>query len=359
MEAILFIGIQATGKSSFYKERFFRSHVRISLDQVRTRNRERTLVGACLRTGQPFVVDNTNPRRQDRDRYIQSARDSGFRVVGYYFQSEIKAALQRNSERDDADRIPDKGVLGTYGQLEVPRIDGRSFTRLTRELQDFEAPYDERFRDCMVAAVRRLLECGFGVVYGYTQSDEISLLFRRDELTFGRKLRKYNSILAGEASATFTHELGAPAAFDCRISQLPTEKDVVDYFRWRQEDAHRNALSGHCYWLLRGQGMSDREATRQLDGTSVAARNELLFENGINFNELPSWQKRGIGLYWETFEKPGRNPKTGEEVTATRRRVKVDIELPMKEAYGEFVRDMVRRAQPAFADVTQAEGRPS
>ncbi len=228
----------------------------------------------------------------------------------------------------------------------VARIDGRSFTRLARELQDFEAPYDLRFRDCMVAAARRLMECGFGVVYGYTQSDEISLLFRRDEQTFGRKLRKYNSILAGEASAAFTHALGAPAAFDCRVCQLPTAKHVVDYFRWRQQDAYRNALSGHCYWLLRGQGASEREATQRLNGTSVADRNELLFQNGANFNELPLWQKRGIGLYWESYEKTGRNPKTGRVRSATRRRLTVDLELPLREAYGAFVGELVREASP-------------
>ncbi|MCZ7685191.1 MAG: guanylyltransferase [Sandaracinaceae bacterium] len=175
----------------------------------------------------------------------------------------------------------------------VARLDGRSFTRLTREILALDAPYDEHFRDCMIAALRHLMECGFGVVYGYTQSDEISLLFRQDANTFGRKLRKLESILAGEASAAFTHALGRPAAFDGRISQLPAEADVVDYFRWRQEDAHRNALSGHCYWLLRSEGRSDREATEELEGASVAARNELLFQRGVVFDALPSWQKRG------------------------------------------------------------------
>ncbi|MCA9610804.1 MAG: guanylyltransferase [Myxococcales bacterium] len=228
------------------------------------------------------------------------------------------------------------------GIFMVARIDGRSFTHLTKVEHAFEAPYDERFRDCMVATTRRLMECGFGVVYAYTQSDEISLLFGRDERTFGRKLRKYCSVLAGEASAAFTHALGSPAAFDCRVSQLPAEGDVVDYFRWRQEDAHRNALAGHCYWLLRRQGESDTEATRRLDGASVAARNELLFTNGIQFDRLPSWQKRGVGLYWERYEKVGTNPRTGLEVAATRRRIAVDLELPMKDAYDHFVRGMLR-----------------
>lgn len=227
------------------------------------------------------------------------------------------------------------------GIFMVARIDGRSFTRLTKEVHRFDAPYDERFRDCMITTVQHLMQCGFGVVYGYTQSDEISLLLDRDELAFGRKLRKYDSVLAGEASAAFTHALGAPAAFDCRISQLPTEKDVVDYFRWRQEDAHRNALSGHCYWLLRGQGESEGRATKRLNGTSVAERNELLFQHGINFNELPSWQKRGVGVVWERYEKAARNPKTGQEVSASRRRLAVDMELPMKEEYESFVRALL------------------
>ncbi|MEM9193955.1 MAG: tRNA(His) guanylyltransferase Thg1 family protein [Myxococcota bacterium] len=231
------------------------------------------------------------------------------------------------------------------GIFMVARVDGRSFTRLVRKLEDFEAPYDERFRDCMVATLRRLMNCGFGVVYGYTQSDEISLLFRRDERAFGRRLRKYNSILAGEASAAFTHALGAPASFDCRISQLPSSRDVVDYFCWRQQDAHRNALSGHCYWLLRGQGSSDREATNRLDGLSVARRNQLLFEHGINFNELPTWQKRGIGVFWESYEKPGENPQTGQAVVAHRRRLAVDADLPMKDEYRAFVVERVEAAE--------------
>lgn len=74
-----------------------------------------------------------------------------------------------------------------------------------------------------------------------TESDEISLLFEQDERLFGRKLRKYNSTLAGEASATFSLLLGKRATFDCRISQLPNSSLVVDYFRWRSEDAGRNS----------------------------------------------------------------------------------------------------------------------
>lgn len=230
------------------------------------------------------------------------------------------------------------------GIFMVARIDGRSFTRLTREVHRFEAPYDVRFRDHMVATVEHLMVCGFRAVYGYTQSDEISLLFHRDEAAFERKLRKFDSILAGEASAFFSLRLGAAAVFDCRISQLPTEQLVVDYFRWRQEDATRNALNSHCYWLLRKEGMGEREATGKLLGLSVSAKNELLFGRGINFAKLPPWQRRGVGLYWENYEKAGRNPKTGQTSKATRRRIAVDDQLPIRRDYERFVCDRLIEA---------------
>lgn len=117
------------------------------------------------------------------------------------------------------------------GLYMVARLDGRSFTRLTKEVHQFEAPFDPRFRDLMVETAEHLMgACGFSMVYGYTESDEISLLFGLDENGFGRKLRKLISILAGEASAKFSLALGSLAAFDCRISELPSVELVVDYF---------------------------------------------------------------------------------------------------------------------------------
>jgi tRNA(His) guanylyltransferase len=220
----------------------------------------------------------------------------------------------------------------------VARLDGRSFTRLTKETHKFEAPYDERFRDLMLGTVEHLMDCGFKVLYGYTQSDEISLLFAPEEDSFNRKLRKLGSVLAGEASARFSLLLGDIGVFDCRISQLPSAALVVDYFRWRNEDAHRNALNAHSYWCLRKDGKTVKQATGAVSGLSVAEKNELLFRHDINFNELPNWQKRGAGVYWEDYRKPGRNPKTGEAVTALRRRLKRDLELPMGDEYSAFVR---------------------
>jgi tRNA(His) 5'-end guanylyltransferase len=226
----------------------------------------------------------------------------------------------------------------------VARIDGRSFSRLTHVTEGFDAPYDARFRDCMVATLVHLVtSCGFSVLFGYTQSDEMSLLFRQDETLFGRKLRKYLSVLAGEASAKFSLELGRLGAFDARISQLPDVERVVDYFRWRHEDAHRNALNGHSYWLLRRQGLDDHEATTRLKGVSVADRNELLFKAGINFNDVPAWQKRGIGVLWESEAREEGHEREEGERRVPKRRAVVRHDLPMKSEFDELVRGITLR----------------
>lgn len=129
METIVFIGVQATGKSTFYKQRFFRTHVRVNLDMLRTRHRERRLIAACLETRQPFVVDNTNPEPADRARYIDPARRAGFRIVGYYFQSALADALRRNAARAPQERIPEVGIRGTHARLVLPSV-GEGFDAL-------------------------------------------------------------------------------------------------------------------------------------------------------------------------------------------------------------------------------------
>jgi predicted kinase len=123
MEAVILIGIQGSGKSTFFRERFFDTHVRINLDLLRTRHREKLLLRACLEGKQDFVVDNTNVTAADRQRYIVPAKESRFIVTGYYFSSRLDEALARNRQRIGKQRIPDKGVAGTYKRLELPGLD--------------------------------------------------------------------------------------------------------------------------------------------------------------------------------------------------------------------------------------------
>jgi predicted kinase len=117
------MGMQGSGKSTFYQERFFNTHVRINLDMLKTRHREKRFVEVCLETRQRCVVDNTNPTRADRRRYIEPARQAGFRVVGYYFQSRIDECKRRNQQRPPAQQVPLGGLLRVHGCLEVPTFE--------------------------------------------------------------------------------------------------------------------------------------------------------------------------------------------------------------------------------------------
>lgn len=123
MEVILLIGIQGAGKSTFYHERFAATHLRINLDMLRTRHRERRLVETCLEIGQPFVVDNTNPTRAGRLTYLAAAKAAGARVVGYYFQSRVEDCARRNDRRPADRQVPFKAILGTAARLERPTRD--------------------------------------------------------------------------------------------------------------------------------------------------------------------------------------------------------------------------------------------
>ena len=239
-------------------------------------------------------------------------------------------------------------VRFTPGAWLVLRLDGRGFSRFTEAR--FDKPFDARFHDFMVGTAQAVLE-EFQGLYAYTESDEISILFPRSWDLYDRELEKAVSLSASLAGATFSLACGSPALFDSRALSCALDEQVVDYFRWRQADAARCALNGWCYWTLRREGRTVAEATKALSGASVADKNELLFQRGVNFNDVPLWQRRGTGLCWENYQRQGYNPKLDQRVLTTRRRVKVDQELPMGEDYANYVR-AVLQAPP------EAEGRP-
>lgn len=119
-ESVILVGLQGAGKSTFYRERFFDTHVRINLDMLRTRHRERLLLEACLASGQSFVVDNTNPTVTGRARYVVPARQHGFRVVAYFFDVGLRHAMRRNRLRPGAGNIPAVGLNATFRKLQPP-----------------------------------------------------------------------------------------------------------------------------------------------------------------------------------------------------------------------------------------------
>ena len=118
-KAIIFIGIPASGKSSFYFEKF-QEYVHINLDRLHTRNKERLLLEECFQNNLSFVVDNTNPTQRDRTGYINKSKEYGYKIIGYYFQSSINECMERNQGREGKARISDVGVKSVHSKLELP-----------------------------------------------------------------------------------------------------------------------------------------------------------------------------------------------------------------------------------------------
>lgn len=120
MELVLFIGPPAAGKSTFYTDRYAQTHLRLSLDMLRTRHREALLLQACLAAKQPVVIDNTCPTRAERARYIVPARARRFRIVGYRFEAPFDELLRRNATRSGRACVPEVAIRATLARLEPP-----------------------------------------------------------------------------------------------------------------------------------------------------------------------------------------------------------------------------------------------
>jgi predicted kinase len=120
MEVVVLCGVQGSGKTTLYRDRFLATHVRVSMDLLRTRAREAAFVALCLETRQPFAVDNTNPTAAERRRYVEPARAAGFRVIGYLVEVDAAQALARNAERTGRARVPAAGLLGTAKRFVRP-----------------------------------------------------------------------------------------------------------------------------------------------------------------------------------------------------------------------------------------------
>lgn len=121
MQLIIFTGVQASGKSTFYQQYFYHTHLRLNLDMLKTRHRENILFEAALTSKTKIVIDNTNMTRIDRARYIQRAKDAEFKIISYYFETDLHSTLQRNAQREGKANIPEKGVRATLQRLEIPQ----------------------------------------------------------------------------------------------------------------------------------------------------------------------------------------------------------------------------------------------
>jgi tRNA(His) guanylyltransferase len=180
-------------------------------------------------------------------------------------------------------------ILANPDSYLILRLDGRAFHTFTKKLNK---PYDATLGRLMEDTTVALCEQIQGVAFGYTQSDEISLLLAAtgptSQFWFGGKVQKVVSVAASIATAEFSarKRLGWPIAhFDARLFALPTKEDVADYFRWRQIDARRNAISATAQAHF---------SHKQLQGLTSYAMVELLAKAGIEYEGMPEKFKKGV-----------------------------------------------------------------
>ena len=127
LEIVILIGIPASGKSTFYRERFSETHVLVSKDLMKS-SRDRAgkqtrLIEEALASGSSVVVDNTNPTVEDRAAIIQNAVRHEARIVGYYFDTDVAEALRRNARRTGRARVPDIAIRIIEAKMTRPRYD--------------------------------------------------------------------------------------------------------------------------------------------------------------------------------------------------------------------------------------------
>jgi predicted kinase len=147
VELVILVGLQASGKSTFFRERYATTHELVSKDLLsnnRNRNRRQAqLIEAALRTGSSIVVDNTNPTVEDRRPLIELGRDLGAKIVGYYFDSTVRQCVGRNRSRTGKDQVPDVAIFATAKRL-VPPSYSEGFDELFRVRMSDESTFEVR-----------------------------------------------------------------------------------------------------------------------------------------------------------------------------------------------------------------------
>lgn len=122
-EAVIFIGLQGSGKTTYFTDHLAATHTHVSRDVQETTERERALIRECIGSGRSFVVDNTNATRALRAPYIGEAKAAGFYVLAYFFDTPIRTAIGRNNHRNDKKPIPVPAILRTAKHLELPSLE--------------------------------------------------------------------------------------------------------------------------------------------------------------------------------------------------------------------------------------------
>jgi predicted kinase len=133
VELVIFIGLQASGKSTFYRQRFAATHELVSKDLLHRHRgrRQAQLIEAALTAGRSVVVDNTNPSPADRAELILLGRAYGAEIIGYFFEPHLGQSLKRNEQRTGKARVPNIGIFATARKLVLPTY-AEGFDKLYR-----------------------------------------------------------------------------------------------------------------------------------------------------------------------------------------------------------------------------------
>ncbi|HWO24516.1 MAG TPA: tRNA(His) guanylyltransferase Thg1 family protein [Kofleriaceae bacterium] len=237
----------------------------------------------------------------------------------------------------------------------LARLDGRAFHTFTRGLR---RPYEHGLSVAMIETARYLVQEMIALV-GYTQSDEITLAWYEpsqsaSDYAFDGRFQKLASVLAGMASARFgkliAEHLPGKASetphFDCRVWQVPTLEDAADVFVWREDDATKNSIT-----MAAGAHYADHE----LEGKNSSVKQEMLWQKGVNWNDFPTFFKRGTYLQRRTAartlteEERARIPEAHRPpLGATFQRTQVvELELPPVRQIANLGAVLFERAEPA------------
>jgi tRNA(His) 5'-end guanylyltransferase len=225
----------------------------------------------------------------------------------------------------------------------IIRLDGRAFHTFTKCLKNYddtmkETPFSVKMHNVMTMTMIGCMHLTQNAVFGYTQSDEISILLRdwdkhETEQWFKGALQKIVSVSASQASVIFNHffeedvrkaqSFGDLAQFDARVFNIPKE-EVANYFIWRQQDASRNSIQ-----MLGRFHFSQKE----MHGKSNSeVQDMLMLQKGINWNDIPTWMKRGTCGYPNPIRGEGIEPVIADEnppiFTADRNYVEKHLVVP-------------------------------
>ncbi|KAL0568142.1 tRNA-His guanylyltransferase [Marasmius crinis-equi] len=247
--------------------------------------------------------------------------------------------------------LPDPLLPGTFL---VFRLDGHSFHRFSDE-HNFTKPNDVRALELMDRAAEALMKEYPDIVLGFGESDEYSFLLRKSTSLYQRRQSKIVSTLTSYFTSCYVFHwpsyfpdlpLKYPPSFDGRLVVYPGEKEVRDYFSWRQADTHINNLYNTAFWALVNQGgQTTTEAHATLRGTVSKQKHEILFSRfNINYNDVDArFRKGSVVVRVEIPEEPEPEPEEPAPAPASSETVDEEEKVVARTEEGEKERKQEKK----------------